>query len=453
MTLVLPNLDDRTYGDLVAEAKSLLPSLAPEWTDFNPSDPGITLIELFAWLTEMLLFRVNRLPEANLRTFLTLLNGPTWIPGPDLTADVRSTVLDLRRRLRAVTGEDYELLAREASPQVLRARAVARRNLDALAESARTAPRPGFVSVIVVPARSPSAPPDLPPLPGGALLQTVHDYLEPRRLLTVRNVVVGPIYVPIQPSIVLAGQPDVPVADLRRRVKDAIDGFLDPLTGGPDQAAGSGWPFGRDVYVSEIFQLLEGVPGVDHVTDVRLASVWPDAGSSSAAGSYGSYSGGSYSGGSYSGGSYAPPGLRTVPGTPLWHESGDPIGVGLEAHHLPWSRLDWLHIVVGTAFLPIRLKIDVLLGSAVTSAVARQRIQAAVLPLLHPLLGGPDGSAPRDVKSSEVSAAALTVPDVAAVTGVTLDSPPDRLFQIGTGTGVHVAAGELVDWSFTITVS
>src|SRR5262249_26153304 len=159
-------------------------------------------------------------------------------------------------------------------------------------------------------------------------------------LLTVRNVVVGPIYVPIQPSIVLAGRPGVPVADLRQRVKAAVDGFLDPLTGGPDAAAGDGWPFGRDVYVSESFQLLGGVSGVDYVTDVRLASVWPDAS-----------------------GSYAPPGLRAVPGALLWHDSGDPIGVGLEAHHLPWSRL--AQIVVGSAFAPLRVTVEVVLGSAV----------------------------------------------------------------------------------------
>jgi hypothetical protein len=449
MSLTLPNLDDRTYDDLVAEAQSLIPSLAPEWTDFNPSDPGITLVELFAWLTEMLLFRINRLPDQNVRTFLKLLNGPSWTPGPDLDEDVRETVLDLRRRQRAVTGEDYELLAQEASPQVRRARAVPRRNLDALAESARTTPRPGYLSVIVVPARSPLSPPDLPPLPGNALLKTVYDYLEPRRLLTVRNVVVGPIYVPIQPTIVLAGRPDVPAAGLRRRVMDAVDGFLDPLTGGPGPAAGDGWPFGRDVYVSEIFQLLEGVPGVDYVTDVRLSSVWPDAGVSYAGGSYA----GSYSGSSYSAGSYAPPGLRVVPGTPLWHESGDPIGIGFEAHHLPWSRLDSFHIVVGKAFAPVRLTVDVSLGSAVTPALARQLIQAALLPLLHPLLGGPDGSVARDIKSSDVYTAVYTVPDVADVGEVTLDSTPDRIFHSGGVTGVHVAAGELVDWSITVKAS
>ncbi|MFW5667313.1 MAG: baseplate protein J, partial [Coleofasciculus sp.] len=65
MSLPLPNLDDRTYADLVEEARSLIPIECPEWTDHNPSDTGIILIELFAWLTEMVLYRVNRIPDQN----------------------------------------------------------------------------------------------------------------------------------------------------------------------------------------------------------------------------------------------------------------------------------------------------------------------------------------------------------------------------------------------------
>jgi predicted phage baseplate assembly protein len=76
MALPLPRLDDRTYADLVEEARRLIPSFDPSWTDHNPSDPGITLIELFAWLTEMLLYRMDRVPEAHVRTFLKLLGGP-----------------------------------------------------------------------------------------------------------------------------------------------------------------------------------------------------------------------------------------------------------------------------------------------------------------------------------------------------------------------------------------
>jgi hypothetical protein len=46
-----PNLDDRTYNDIVEEAIRLIPHYCPEWTNHNATDPGIALIELFAWMT------------------------------------------------------------------------------------------------------------------------------------------------------------------------------------------------------------------------------------------------------------------------------------------------------------------------------------------------------------------------------------------------------------------
>ena len=48
-----PKLDDRTYADIVAEAMRLIPRYCPEWTNHNPSDPGITIVELTAWMTEL----------------------------------------------------------------------------------------------------------------------------------------------------------------------------------------------------------------------------------------------------------------------------------------------------------------------------------------------------------------------------------------------------------------
>ncbi|MGI8802033.1 MAG: putative baseplate assembly protein [Solirubrobacteraceae bacterium] len=63
MTLPPVKLDDRTFQDLVSEARLRITQTCPEWTEHNVSDPGITLIELFAWMTDLLIYRVNRLPE------------------------------------------------------------------------------------------------------------------------------------------------------------------------------------------------------------------------------------------------------------------------------------------------------------------------------------------------------------------------------------------------------
>jgi Baseplate J-like protein len=80
-----PNLDDRTFQDIVDEAKTLIPSYAPEWTDHNPSDVGIALIELFAWMTEGMIYRINRIPEKHYIEFLNLL-GITRDPATPASA-------------------------------------------------------------------------------------------------------------------------------------------------------------------------------------------------------------------------------------------------------------------------------------------------------------------------------------------------------------------------------
>src|SRR6266850_5093691 len=110
MPLTLPNLDDRTYADLVDEARALIPVYAPTWTNHNESDPGITLIELFAYLTEMLIYRLNRITDAETLAFLTLINGPGWSSSGDLRQDKRLSVQMLRQPYRAVTSADYQNL-------------------------------------------------------------------------------------------------------------------------------------------------------------------------------------------------------------------------------------------------------------------------------------------------------------------------------------------------------
>src|SRR5207253_983393 len=72
MSLPVPNLDDRSWKQIVDEAVRLIPRYCPEWTNHNSSDPGVTLLELYAWMTEMVLYRLNKVPEKNFLTFLDL---------------------------------------------------------------------------------------------------------------------------------------------------------------------------------------------------------------------------------------------------------------------------------------------------------------------------------------------------------------------------------------------
>jgi predicted phage baseplate assembly protein len=73
MPLITPRLDDRRFQDIVDEAKSRITRYCPEWTDHNVSDPGVALIELFAWMTDLLLYRVNQVPDRMYVKFLELI--------------------------------------------------------------------------------------------------------------------------------------------------------------------------------------------------------------------------------------------------------------------------------------------------------------------------------------------------------------------------------------------
>lgn len=73
MPLPSPNLDDRTFNQLMEEARRHITQLSPQWTDLSPSDPGIVLLELFAYLTETMIYRLNRVPDKMYIEFLRLL--------------------------------------------------------------------------------------------------------------------------------------------------------------------------------------------------------------------------------------------------------------------------------------------------------------------------------------------------------------------------------------------
>ncbi|MCA9627253.1 MAG: hypothetical protein KC766_06290, partial [Myxococcales bacterium] len=80
-----PNLDDRSFDDIVEEAIRLIPQYCPTWTNFNKADPGITLLELFAWMTEMVIYRLNRVPDKNYLAFLNMLGMELRPPQPART--------------------------------------------------------------------------------------------------------------------------------------------------------------------------------------------------------------------------------------------------------------------------------------------------------------------------------------------------------------------------------
>jgi hypothetical protein len=107
--LEIPKVDDRSYQEILNEALARIRVHNPEWNNFNESDPGVTILELFAFMTESLLYRSNLIPERNRRKFLSLLGIPMQ---PAAAARGMVTFVNERGPLQALTlSADLDVLA------------------------------------------------------------------------------------------------------------------------------------------------------------------------------------------------------------------------------------------------------------------------------------------------------------------------------------------------------
>ncbi len=177
----------------------------------------------------------------------------------ETVAEAQGRVLEeMERPRRAVTLADYEQLAK-STPGVRLARVAARALLHPAFPCLKA---PGSITVIVLPY--------LPvgrPVPSRELLQSVTRRLNRLRSIGTRVEVTGPLYKEVAVRATVESCAGVGGTALTAQIAGALNQFLDPLTGGPD---GTGWPFGRDVYRSEILQVIDRTPGVDHVESLDL---------------------------------------------------------------------------------------------------------------------------------------------------------------------------------------
>jgi Baseplate J-like protein len=271
MPLTLPNLDDLTWEELLEEGRSLIPAYAPEWTNHNVADPGITLVELFAYLSEILIYRLNRISDANLRTFLKLIHGPEWsrhardFRHQDLEQERRRVLSDHRRVQRAVTAADFEAIAIAASPEpgssseerVVQARCLPGMNLAQSGVPFEKAAVPGHVSVVLLSENRDE--------PTEQLRKTVSAALDRARLLTSWVHVVGPQYVSIAVRLRITVTDGADPDAVRGVAVERLSRFFDPHHGGLQE---TGWPLGRSVFISDIYALLARLPGVSFVSKV-----------------------------------------------------------------------------------------------------------------------------------------------------------------------------------------
>lgn len=161
----------------------------------------------------------------------------------------------LRHRDRAVTREDFEDLARLASPAVARARCYPLRDLAA--DPAGSRRLPGVVSVVIVPRTSAACPkPDLP------LLRHVQRFLDERRSADAKLVLVAPEYVEATIEAAIVAAPEAEAGQLVRDCRRLLESVLHPVSGGLD---GTPWQFGELPRKAELYRLLESVPGLAYV--------------------------------------------------------------------------------------------------------------------------------------------------------------------------------------------
>ena len=164
---------------------------------------------------------------------------------------------DMKTVYRAVTLEDYEHLARNTPGlRVARAKAISRYHPSQNSEV------PGIVTVVIVP-YSPLAKPE----PSAGFLKTVYGHLDKHHLLTTELFVIPPEYVEVSVEATVVIKPKSHPSRVKGDVEKELRKFLNPITGGVDK---KGWPFGRSVYRSEIYKIIDGVEGVDYVTSLKL---------------------------------------------------------------------------------------------------------------------------------------------------------------------------------------
>jgi predicted phage baseplate assembly protein len=190
--------------------------------------------------------------------------GQGGVDGEDVeSAKVRGPIL-LRTRDRAVTAEDFEHIAREAAPEVARARAL----------TGGDGADPGFVRLLVVPA-VPTADYRLKfdqLVPSEGTLEKITQRLDETRLIGTRILVEPPVYRGITVVARLRARQRSDPNRLQDQALDVLFRYFHPIVGGPD---GTGWPFGRAVLSGEVFAALQGLRGTEMVEDVRIFGADP----------------------------------------------------------------------------------------------------------------------------------------------------------------------------------
>jgi hypothetical protein len=219
------------------------------------------------------MYRLNRITDSDTAAFLTLLNGSEWkrnrelaekdsLSTPDYRGRLRAAVSNHEKRrilqelltpARAVTPEDFEYLATLVAGTE-RTKTLPRLNLENTDPKSRWQDTPGHISMVVLSSSD---------APAQEVLANVRQALEPARLLTTRVHVVAPRFVPMTVQFTIVPNSNIyDYEELSKRVVETLIRFFDPRRGWFDA---KGWPFGRALYISELYQVLGEIRGINNV--------------------------------------------------------------------------------------------------------------------------------------------------------------------------------------------
>jgi len=322
------------------ESVSAINTYSNKWTNYNPSDPGITLIELLCWVAENLFYRIDRIPDESYKNFLRLVAGTNSLEktetlikkirgmeavgmgdrkyqelleflwdieknddlkrriretnllkeqdgsyqqllsdlkvmeekeGRDVTAMKGASLNFIESRFRAVTEEDFEKLAIEATElpswkktKVKRA-IVFEKLVPVASEEEKTLERKmmetEIVSIIIVPETTCN------PSETKELIKWITSYLKDRKLLGTRLNVMAPRYTKIDIDLTVICNRFADKNAIKEDLANRIEAFIDPIYGGAD---GKGWEYQRPLSIYEILQIVENTKGVERTKKLLI---------------------------------------------------------------------------------------------------------------------------------------------------------------------------------------
>jgi hypothetical protein len=267
------------FDELVEEGLSLGTAFAPEWTNHNPSDPGVTLVELLAYFTEVLAYRLGRVtPQARLQ-FLRLIEGARWTgwrtlaeAAPEaIDRALQQAVARLGQSDCAVTPADFERLAIEAAREELGASAEVHARCVAGCDLETPGGPPGerdlraHTSIVLMPRH------ELDEDTSARLCRAVRERLRPHCLLGTRVHVIAPVvlHAGLGFRVALVAGADWHV--VRAAIAERLRQRFGPWSG-QDPFERQHLP-GMPLHLMELTELIDATEGVDHVEDVTLLAL------------------------------------------------------------------------------------------------------------------------------------------------------------------------------------